>query len=462
MRAYPDPIETLHDPEVKKYFLALLNSAVPAEEKYQAFIRFFEIESDLASQLQAHALASGSGGQKTMDEAVAEAAKNVQAWQPELILEKTRDSLERAFRRIERSQRHDGGWDYEEQPGHPWATAWTVLCLQRAASLAEDGSLAPPVVLQRLIRRGVGWLLKYRDRWSVYTSDIPVGGRNSVYETAVALRCLYKTESADLREVKRSVQGCIDRLLREQRPEGDWDARLSSDEPSQPTESHHEVGATSFALQALAATQREDAAVREAAGRGMEWLRQVQNTDGSWNAAVYPPYTPDPIPSLTKTCDGLKGFLAGSRLGIDLKPYQPGIDKAVKWLLEQEQAVIGDDGKIKGWGWKDSAEGMGQTLEKKTERDLLDNTCLTLETLLEIESVALPLLASNALWLIRRQVHDGDDDGKWSNDDTGRIAFALLDFYCRIKQSPLFQPAALVPAPAAAPENEATAQEGTA
>jgi hypothetical protein len=427
VKSSPDPVETLHDPEVRKYFVALLNSSLSAEEKYQAFLRFFELESDLSSRLQSQ------DDTKSVETAVADAARKAGAWQPETILEPTRDSLERALRRIERSQHSDGGWGYEVERSHPWATAWTVLCLHRAAGLARDGSLAGLGASPAMVERGVAWLIDHRDRWSVY--DAPAGESRSVYETAVALRCLYRTATADQPEVTRSVEGCIACLLKSQRPEGDWDSRIWSQGPL-PEAGRQEVGATSFALQALAASRRQDTTMWSAVLAGMEWLRRAQNQDGSWNASVYLPHTPVPVPSVNKTCDGLKGFLAGRRLGLDVASYQPEIDKAIKWLLEQEQAVIGDDGRIKGWGWKNDA---GQALE----RDLLENTCLTLETLLEIESVALPLLASNALWLIRKQWRvDGDDDGKWSTDDTGRTAFALLEFYCRIKDSPLFQPGA--------------------
>jgi hypothetical protein len=430
--AYPDPVATLQDPEVRKYFVALLNSSLPAEEKYQAFLRFFELESDLSNRLQSQ------GGPKPADEAMADAARKVGAWQPETILEPTRDSLERALRRIERSQHSDGGWGYEVEQSHPWATAWTVLCLHRAKSLARDGSLGRLVASPTLIERGLQWLILHRDRWSVY--DAPADETRSVYETAVALRCLYRTEAADRPEVKSSVEECVACLLKNQRPEGDWDSVIWRRRPLYPSASRQEVGATSFALQALAASRRQDTTMKSSVLAGMEWLRRAQRPDGSWNASVYLPHTPVPVPSVNKTCDGLKGFLAGQRLGLDLSCYQPGIDKAVKWLLEQEQAVIGEDGKIKGWGWKDDAAGQGQTSETKTERDLLENTCLTLETLLLIESVALPLLASNALWLIRKQWRgDGGDDGKWSTDDTGRTAFALLEFYSRIKDSPIFQ-----------------------
>jgi hypothetical protein len=449
--AYPDPVATLHDPEVRKYFVALLNSSLPAEEKYQAFLRFFELESDLSSRLQSQ------GDSKSVDEAVADAARKAGAWQPETILEPTRDTLERALRRIERSQHSDGGWGYEVERSHPWATAWTVLCLHRAASLSRDGSLGRLGASPALVERGLQWLIDHRDRWSIH--DAPANQSRSLYETAVALRCLCETGAADRPDVKPGVEACLAHILKNQRPEGDWDATLWSG-PLQRSASREEVGATSFALQALAASRRQDGKLKSAVLAGMEWLRRAQRPDGSWNASIYLPHTPAPVPSVNKTCDGLKGFLAGRRLGLDLAPYQPAVDKAVKWLLEQEQAVIGDDGKITGWGWKDDAAGQGQTLETKTERDLLENTCLTLETLLEIETVALPLLASNALWLIRKQWRgDGGDDGKWSTDDTGRTAFALLEFYCRIKDSPIFQSATFdAPAPSAAPERKGTVQ----
>lgn len=452
MRTSPDPVATLNDPEVRKYFLALLNSSAAAEEKYQAFLRFFELESDLSSRILSQ------GEPKAVEEAVAEAARNTGAWQPGAILEQTRDSLERALRRIERSRHSDGGWGYEVQRSHPWATAWTVLCLHRAASLAEDGSLLPLGASTELVKRGLEWLATHHDRWSVHEVDFtgrhwstppldrflhratPVDQSRSLYETAMVLRCLYRTGVADRTGVRFLAEACVTTILDNQRPEGDWDAELRGVRPFHPGPSLQEVGATSYALQALVATGRTDEPVRRAAAKAMQWLRQAQKPDGSWNASVYLPHTPVPVPSVNKTCDGLKGFLAGRRLGLDLPEDQPAIDKAVKWLLEQEQAVVGDDGRITGWGWKDDAGGQRQTAETKTERDLLENTCLTLETLLEIESVALPLLASNALWLLRKQWRlDGADDGKWSTDDTGRTAFALLEFYCRIKDSPVFQ-----------------------
>ena len=436
MRTSPDPVATLKDPEVKKYFLALLDSSIPAEEKYQAFIRVFELEADLSNKLQGAAL--GSGDPKTIDAAVAKAAKD--AWQPKRILEQTKDSLERALRRLLHSQHQDGGWGFEVERSHPWMTAWSVLCLDRALRLQADGTISVSGMEQLFssaLKRGLEWVSGNRRRWSVASDDIPAGEGRSVYEAAVALRCLYQTAPAE-----RSVEGSIQVLLSVQRPEGDWDATLWGGQQAAPDASQHEVGATSFALQALAATRRQDRAVEDAVRRGMEWLKREQGPDGCWFASAYPPYTPVPVPSVNKTCDALQGLRAGRHLGLKLEPYQAGIDKAVQWLLQQEQAVFGEDGTIKGWGWKDIADETGRTLEGKTERDLLENTCLTLETLLESEAVAPPLLASNALWLIRKQLRtDTADDGKWSNEDTGRIAFALLDFYCRIKESPAFGPA---------------------
>ncbi len=451
MRLHPDPTETLSDPEVRKFFVDLLNSSMPAEEKYDAFIRFFTIENDLSKGLQAQAAELGSGDLKRVDEAVAEAARSVGAWQPEMILQQVEDSLTRALRRIGLSQHSDGGWGYSYEKSHVWATAWTVLALHRAAQIRIGSRKGSDFIA--LVQQGQRWLIDHRADWSLVADEIPEGKGNSVYEAAVVLRCLCATGAASLPEIRGSIEGCVTRLLELQNGEGDWESTAWGRGWTGSRVSRREVGATSFALQSLATCghQRNASSVKSAAARATEWLAGEQNPDGSWNASVYLPHTVTKVPSVNKTCDALKGLLAGRKLGIALEPYQTGIEKAVTWLLHQEQAVFNSEGKITGWAWK-SQEGD----EEAIENNFLENTCLTLEILLDMETVSLPQLATNALWLLRKQHQDPGsiDDGKWSNNDTGRIACALLEFYRRTKDSPIFQPAA---APQAETPREANA-----
>jgi len=76
----------------------------------------------------------------------------------------------------------------------------------------------------------------------------------------------------------------------------------------------------------------------------------------------------------------------------------------------------------------------------------LENTWLTLETLVQIKSerLSLPVLTANAQWLIKQQHtpaagEDSVEDGKWEpSGHTARIALSLIEFYKKIKESPLF------------------------
>jgi Prenyltransferase and squalene oxidase repeat len=447
--AYSNPVEALKNAEVRKYFLALLRSEIPAEEKYETVIRFFEIEIDLAQRLLARKTDRESGNQEALGKALAEAAKEMEAWQPELILEQTEDGLRHALNRAVVSQHRNGGWGYSPGESHVWATAWTVLLLHEARRHGFDGNIAA-------ISRGQQWLVENRRRWSLDQDEV-LGNGNSVFEAAMALRCLFATGAASQPAVSRSIELSIARLLDEQKSAGNWEPTFyartwtGSRELEWP-----DVAATSFALQALAAAPGgETARARGAASRAIDWLIGKQNEDGSWNAFVKVQQKPSAVKSVNKTSDVLRGFQAAQRLGIDVAPHQERIGRAVRWMLGQEEAVF-KEGRIMGWAWK--------TEEKKDEKDetdyfnFLENTCLSLDTLLDIRgtlldasTVSLPQLASNALWLLRQQHRaDGDpDDGKWPNDDTGRIAFPLLRFYSQIRNSPAFD---VAPAIQAEPE----------
>ena len=95
-----------------------------------------------------------------------------------------------------------------------------------------------------------------------------------------------------------------------------------------------------------------------------------------------------------------------------------------------------------GWGWRGENIGEHRIAE-------LENTWLTLETLVQVESpsVSLPLLAANAQWLMKQQRAPAADeepieDGKWEPfGHTARIALSLIEFYKKTKASPLFDKA---------------------
>jgi len=69
-----------------------------------------------------------------------------------------------------------------------------------------------------------------------------------------------------------------------------------------------------------------------------------------------------------------------------------------------------------------------------------EDTCLTLETLVKMPGPSLPLLTSNANWLIKNQYKEkgSDEDGNWKYGHTARITLSLIEYYKIIKESPLF------------------------
>jgi hypothetical protein len=431
-------IETLRNAEVKKYFIKILKSGSSPDDKYETLVRFFELERDLTLRLL---IADDPlEDEAAVSRAVASAASGI--WQPDLILEQTEDGLKRALGRVSRSQHSDGGWGFEFEKSHLWATAWTVLLLHRAAQLGLEAD-------RQAEEKGQEWLIENRCRWSLDPEDIRAGG-NSVYEASLAMRTLFATGAATLPSVRRSTERSLSRLLKEQKSEGDWAATLFGSSSAAAPEDLRDVGATSFALQALGATGRLETELERAADRALKWLAAQQNPDGSWNASYVPPDTPGPLASVGKTCDALRGFLAGQRLGVDLAPYRQILDQGVQWLVGREEAKLNAEGRIVGWVWKSEPE----TLQGQLDLNFLENTCLTLETLLDLETVPLPQLAANALWLLHKQLPEegSPDDGKWPNNDTGRIAYAVLKFYWRIKGSPLFEVAPAATAPSAQAE----------
>jgi hypothetical protein len=418
---YPNPVERLRDPEVQKFFLGVLNCDLPAEAKYRKFVEFFELDASLSREIASRGPAlAGEADQDKIREVVATAAEKVGVWNPQEILTETEDSVRRAVRRLLVSQHRDGGWGFEVEVSHIWATVYGVLALY----LAEPHHLVADGV-REACERGLDWLLAHRQGWSA--EDIPPDKERSIYELSAVIRCLCETRKNEEPAVQEVIAAASERLQDAQNDDGGWDRSLwGTDWPGR-TRIWSETGATSFALQALAAAGGE--ACKPVVAKGMDCLARAQNEDGSWNVMLPRRDLLDRGPrSVTKTCDALKGILLGGKAGIDMAPYKETIARGVEFLQGREQPIFDDARTITGWGWYSE------------ELSALENTCHTLETLLLVEDASLPLLTSNASWLIQCQykARGSLDDGKWTNNETGRIALALLHFYRAIKASPLF------------------------
>lgn len=414
----PSPGERLRDPEVEKFFLGILQSDLAAEEKYQKFVRFFELDASLSREIvsRARELAVDVDSTK-LQEVLATTAEQVGVWKPQQILQETEYSLRAAVRWLQVNQHPDGGWGVQPM-SMVWATVHGVLALHMAESqgVAED-----PV--RNAYTRGLDWLMAHRADWSV--EDIPPAEARSIYELSMAIRCLYETGRIRDPDAQAVVAVCVDRLADAQNIDGGWDSSLWGAAWPAPTRIWSETGATSAALRALviAGEGKYLPEVR----RGIERLVGAQNSDGSWSVMINDRLDRG-ARTVTKTCDALKGIMDCRGTGIDMRPYEAAIAKGMEYLESREQPFFDKGGTITGWGWD------------RDELSALENTCHTVETLLRAGNGSLPLLTGNASWLVRSQhrAPGSPEDGKWAGANTERIALSLLYFYRAIKASPLF------------------------
>jgi hypothetical protein len=319
-----------------------------------------------------------------------------------------------------------------------------VLCLSSARRVQEFGDN-----IDNILNNGLTWLKEHSSYWSV--ENLGAAGAKSIYEISIGVRCFY-----GVGENFPILDKCILELYRSQNDDGGWDASVWSVRRKGETAVYSEVGATSLALEALALHCQspwvhkyrssivwgDNHGIRDYANyflRGVRWLIDKQSTDGSWNNKSCTPQSGGKIegdPSLTKTCDALRGILASRSLlprpplteTSDIKErddVEAAIDKAIMWVLSQERPFFDKESDISGWGW--SPETIGGI---RTPR--LENTCSTLETLVRFRRVSLPLLSADALYLIKYQFQeDGNiEDGTWGwSGDTARITLSLIEFY---------------------------------
>jgi hypothetical protein len=444
MSVFTDPLLILKDPQIRRYFLSILQSTLSEDDKYERFINFFELQGQVKTEMlgsYGDQLLSGEVNQ--VDKIASAAGQRIGIWNPEKILHQTRESITRALRRLKYSQHRDGGWGFLPEVSSPWGTAFAVLCLN-AASYTDDFNLG----LEDNLKNGLHWLRDHPATWAI--ENIETNASKSVYDLSIVIRCCYEAgyvESPKLEEAWR-------KLCELQNDDGGWDARVWADDYTGATRAFSDVGATRMALQALATVkgyQESDGSLDSAAIfiNGLQWFLRFQNEDGSWNNKSCTPNSTgiEGYPSITKTCDGIKGILTATDLDLVLNDKQlaaanEAVDTAVNWLLSKEKALYDPSGMITGWGW-------GDEMIDELRIDEMQNTWLTLETLVQVNSpgISLPLLAANAQWLMTQQHQpaaneDPIEDGKWEPvGHTARIALSLIEFYKKIKDSPLFEKA---------------------
>ena len=444
MAVFTNPLLILKDPQIRRYFLSILQSPLSEDDKYEKFIEFFELQSKVkTAMLNSYGDQVLSGEVKHLDQIASAAGQRIGVWDPEKILNQTHESITRALRRLDHSQHRDGGWGFQPEVSSPWGTAFAVLCLN-AANSGRDFDLE----LEDDLKNGLRWLRDHPATWGV--ENIETNGFRSVYDVSIVIRCCYEAGDVDSPQLKKAWR----KLSELQNDDGGWDAAVWADDYTGLTRVFSDVGATRMALQALATVNRfeeTDGSVDFKAIflKGMQWFIRTQNEDGSWNNKSCTPNSVaiEGYPSITKTCDGIKGILTATNLvsvsnDKNRAVANNAVNKAVNWLLSKEKALYDQAGIIAGWGWGDEMIG-------DLRIDEMQNTWLTLETLVQADSpgISLPLLAANAQWLMKQQHQpaaneDPIEDGKWEPvGHTARIALSLIEFYKTIKRSPLFEKA---------------------
>ncbi len=421
MNCKTNPSETLNDPEVRKYFLEILESNLSSQDKYDKFIRFFKLETEINNGMLSYGSKLLTDDKNKIDKILFDVVQKIGIWKPYKIIEQTKDSIKGAIRRLKNSQHRDGGWGFDIESSNFWGTAYAVLCLDSAKNLRE---IKFDVDFNSMVERGINWIEDNSMYWSV--EHISPQGEMPVYEISLAIKCFYQVEKKHLsKKTSDAISQCVERLIESQNSDGGWDAKIWGTEVRSHIKVWSEVGATSFVLQALAETRSEK--VRRTIDKGINWLIKTQNLDGSWNDGSCAPGKNklSGKPSINKTCDALQGILMGKN---NINESIANIDQAVEWLQKMEKPIIDENRNIKGWGWDDYTVAH------------FENTCLTLETLVELPDASLPLLTANAQWLMENQYKkDGDmEDGDWKGGHTARIALSLIEYYRKIKESPLF------------------------
>lgn len=420
-----DPVEVLSDPEVKTYFLAILAShELSDEDKYKEILNYFVRVSRIRNHMLRYANQRPDDGVDLLSHV----SQDLHLWDLEELLLQTQESIQTAIRRLRDSQHPaDGGWGFEFEKSDCWATIYAVLCLNAAKTLER---FAFEVDIDEMLKRGIAWLGRNRWAWSV--EGIPADEKIFIYELSLVATGFYRTgEDGFGTELSRAVSEGLDRLLLCQNKDGGWEeARNLTFTASQSrTGQHSEVGATSFALRALAEAKDngvERADFERAIERGANWLLDAQNGDGSWNYVDFANHTA--IESISKTGDALQALLAAQASNIARDQLEARMGRAIEWLQSQEKPIL-EHGKIGGWGWLKDDLGSFD----------LENTCLILETLVRMPDASLPLLTRSAQWLIKQQYKEGEDRardpkdiGKWGNELTARITMSLIEYYKKL------------------------------
>ncbi len=430
-----DAVATLKNPEVEFFFWQVFGSSLPNDEKYKRLVWLFELQESLNQRLL-EAEGPDEDTREGMQKLVATVAQREGIWKPAELIGRTEQSIRDAVAFLQRSRRNDRGWGYPDKDSQVWATGHALMALCEASlclNLDNDD--------RQIISEGLNWMLEHSWEWHV--ERIPPPDERSMYGVGIGLISMARAQCDANPEFHESATPLIEQTIRcvcqAQNDDGGWDAGIWREGHPFPTGVYSEAGATSFAVQSLVAWH--DLPVPEiepVIHRAMEWLRATQNEDGSWNGGSCQPGHGPQIsgdPSVTKTCDDVRGL----RAGIDFKRTgnaaeaqdEKRIRRALEWVRQQERRVRTETGAC-AIGWSEDY------VTHKPPDSVI--TCMTLETLVQLDDVPLPLFTANAQWLMDSQNQEPDSPahGSWLHGDSFRSTLCLIEYYKRIRTSPFF------------------------
>ncbi len=374
-RSFDDVVSILENETVYSYLKGIIGSDLDVDCKYQKLISFFK----------------RVGNEPTLEEEPL----------PRDLMKK---GVERCLRRTVEylsSKQEGGSWTSEGQNDF-WETAYNLLFFKRV----KNNEFLGTIIDKMWIEKGKKWVQRFADGWK---DSFPV------YDISLFVVVM---SQLGFRE-DRGVLKFAGLLESSQNGDGGWNSNISINSDHKPKAEYSNVGATSFAIKALAETLEKR--FEKSIHLGVSWIAARQNHDGSWNDGCCNPgeVTLKGEPKVTKTCDAIQGILIGSSFTSDEETHHgKAIEKAVDYIKKQEKPIVKND-EIEGWGW-----------------ETLEITCLVLETLVNIPHPYLPLLLANAEWLLKMQENRilSPEPGAWVEGLTSRIALSFLEFYKRSEE----------------------------
>jgi squalene-hopene/tetraprenyl-beta-curcumene cyclase len=205
-----------------------------------------------------------------------------------LLANDAKPAIERGLRWLAGMQSKDGGWGAFDADNTralvnklPFCDFGAVIDPPSAdvtahivEAFAAEGQAEHPAV-----RRGVVWLLRAQEadgswfgRW----------GANYIYGTGAVVPALI---AAGVRPSKPAIRRAVAWLQAHQNPDGGWGEDLRSyDDPALAGQGASTASQTAWALLALLAAGEHQS---EAAERGVRWLVQAQQPNGSWDEPQY-------------------------------------------------------------------------------------------------------------------------------------------------------------------------------